>query len=61
MKKEVDKCMLVCKNCHAEIHDAEHKSIREEAFASHERYLDPKFRSEIGKKGGFAKANRKKK
>jgi len=21
MKKEVDKCVLVCANCHAEIHD----------------------------------------
>lgn len=25
LKKEVDKCILVCKNCHAEIHDAIHK------------------------------------
>lgn len=23
LKKEVDKCILVCSNCHAEIHDKE--------------------------------------
>jgi len=29
LKKEVDKCMLLCKNCHAEIHDKETWEKRE--------------------------------
>ena len=33
LKKEVDKCMLVCRNCHAEIHDKENRHIRDEAFS----------------------------
>ena len=36
LKKEADKCDLLCKNCHAELHDAEHKNKREELLKSHE-------------------------
>jgi len=39
LKKEVDKCDLVCKNCHAEIHDADRKEIREEAIRNHNEYM----------------------
>lgn len=30
---EVDKCQLLCKNCHAEVHDIEYTRIREERIA----------------------------
>lgn len=38
-KKEVDKCQLVCKNCHAEIHDALNAIQRQETVEQHEKWL----------------------
>jgi hypothetical protein len=32
LRKEVDKCMLLCCRCHAELHDKERECIREKAF-----------------------------
>lgn len=43
--KEVDKCDLVCKNCHAEIHDD--KELREEAERIHKEWLDRKLQPQI--------------
>ena len=28
-KKEADKCVLLCKTCHAEIHEEEHRAMRQ--------------------------------
>lgn len=32
IKKELDKCIMLCANCHRELHAEEHKSIRENVF-----------------------------
>ncbi len=32
LKKETDKCVLVCKNCHAEIHEEKYKEQRKQAI-----------------------------
>jgi len=37
LKKEVDKCILLCKNCHAEIHDKGYKKQREETVKAWEQ------------------------
>lgn len=37
LKAEVDKCQLLCKNCHGEIHEREYLQQREE---TKKRYLD---------------------
>lgn len=39
LRKEVDKCDLVCRNCHAEIHDEKYKDIRDLMKEKHERYM----------------------
>lgn len=36
LKKEVDKCMLLCKNCHSEIHDIEYESIHRNKVAQYQ-------------------------
>lgn len=36
--KEVDKCMLICGNCHAEEHDKEFSEIREQTIKSWEEW-----------------------
>ncbi len=40
LKKEVDKCDLVCSNCHAEIHDLEVKEKRDELRQRHQQWLE---------------------
>jgi DNA-directed RNA polymerase subunit M/transcription elongation factor TFIIS len=32
LKKEVDKCILICSRCHAELHDKEYEKIRQETI-----------------------------
>jgi hypothetical protein len=34
LKREADKCMLLCRNCHSEIHDIEYTEIRERNIAA---------------------------
>lgn len=38
--KEVDKCDLVCKNCHAEIHDIDRKEKRDEAIRKYNEWIE---------------------
>ena len=38
-KQEVDKCMLVCSNCHREIHDEEYKKIEQERIEREDSVL----------------------
>lgn len=37
LKKEADKCILVCANCHAEIHDSEHEEKRKNSLEEYGR------------------------
>jgi hypothetical protein len=39
MKKEVDKCQLLCKNCHAEVHELEYTKQREDTILRHKKWL----------------------
>ncbi len=39
MRKEVDKCILVCANCHREIHEKEHKEIDRKYLEEEKRIL----------------------
>ncbi len=39
LKKEVDKCMLLCKNCHAEIHEKKYEPNPEKAAMSFEKKI----------------------
>ena len=45
--KEVDNCMLVCKNCHAEIHAEENEHIKKDAFETHEKWLNREPRLDV--------------
>lgn len=38
--EEVDKCLLLCKNCHAELHDLEYKQKNDEAKIKCQKLLD---------------------
>ncbi len=40
LKKEADKCDLLCRNCHAEIHDEWNKKQREELLKQHEQWQE---------------------
>lgn len=40
LKKEVDKCLLLCSNCHAEVHYEIDKYKRQKLMASHDRWLN---------------------
>lgn len=40
MKKEADKCELVCRNCHAEIHYIEYQQQREETIKRYGEFLE---------------------
>jgi len=35
LKREVDKCDLLCQNCHAEVHDVEFKELRDFLYAEY--------------------------
>ncbi len=39
LKKEVDKCDLLCRNCHAEIHDELQKAERQKLLEAHTNWL----------------------
>jgi hypothetical protein len=39
LKKEADKCQLLCRNCHAEVHQEDYKKEREATKARHVIYL----------------------
>lgn len=43
LKKEVDKCDLLCKNCHAELHDEEYIEIRKIMREKHDTFMDSRF------------------
>lgn len=40
LKQEVDKCRLLCKLCHAELHDAEYTKLREANISRLEKLLE---------------------
>ncbi len=39
LKKEVDKCDLLCKNCHAEVHDEKYTEVRQQSIKKHKERL----------------------
>jgi hypothetical protein len=43
LKEEVDKCDLLCKNCHAELHDKEYIEIRKTMREKHDNFMDSCF------------------
>jgi len=40
LKLEVDKCQLLCSNCHAEIHDEQYKKDREKGLEKHKKRME---------------------
>ena len=42
LKKEADKCQLLCRNCHGEIHDKEYEEVREKTIKEWKEYEDNK-------------------
>lgn len=51
LKKEVDKCDLLCRNCHAEIHDEKYRVIRKLMKEKHDQYMDSRTSPKIVKCG----------
>jgi hypothetical protein len=47
LKKEVDKCDLLCRNCHAELHDEEYSEIRRIMGEKHDNFIDSRFLKKI--------------
>lgn len=39
LKKEVDKCQLLCRNCHAEVHHKQNQSYRQSLLHSNQNWL----------------------
>jgi hypothetical protein len=56
LKKEADKCDLLCANCHAEVHDESWKDNREKAFLNKRK---PKIEKNCGKCGNLFLPKRK--
>jgi hypothetical protein len=40
LKKEVDKCLLLCRNCHGEIHDKEYAEQRTKTTERYQKWLN---------------------
>ncbi len=40
LKKEVDKCQLLCSNCHAEVHEEMFKQVRQQTKERYEEWLE---------------------
>ncbi len=47
LKNEVDKCELVCKNCHAEIHHESDKANRQKLLDAHKEWKSTRLKSKI--------------